>query len=429
MSLPRAPALLIGVVLLIAAAFARAEPAAADPADGALSLRDALAAALRSNPALRGFPYALKAQDGRIIQAGLRPNPELLFTAENVGGTGAVRGFTATEFTLSLSQAIELGARRERRIDAASAEREVVAAEQATRQLDVLAEVVRRYIETAADAGRLALSVDASRLAQATLTAVNQRVHAAKSPLAEGARAQIALARARLEEAQAQRRLDAERQRLAALWGDEAPRFTRVSADLYALPATADFAALAERVQHNPELTQFLSEARLRDAELRLATAKRSGDLVLGAGVRRLQAGGDEALVFSAAIPLPWHDRNQGGIIEARALRERVELDRDAAALRLKSELYGLYQDLQQARSEAEALANDLLPQAEAALKQTEYAYQRGRYSYLEWADAQRELLALRRSRLDACADYHRLLAEIERLTGEPLAQAAVPAP
>ncbi|MCK9192306.1 MAG: TolC family protein [Nevskia sp.] len=433
MSLFRAAARVGGAsLLLIAAAVLAAPEAAAAPpepaaADSELSLHDALAATLARNPELRSFVYELKAQDGRAAQAAVRPNPELAFTAENFAGTGAVRGFTATEFTLSLSQLIELGDKRRRRLALAGAERSAIEAERATRQLDVLADVVRRYIETAADQERQTLAQRARQLAQDTLTAVEARVKAARAPLAEGSRARITFARAALDEAQAERRLRADRSQLAALWGDEEPRFTRVTADLYAQPALAPFADLAERLSRNPDLVRFVSAARVRDAELQLAIAKRAPDVQLGAGVRRLQAGNDAALVFSASIPLPFRDRNQGAIAEAQARREQVEVEQSAAALRVRTALFGLYQELLQARAESTDLSREILPQAEEALKQTEYAYQRGRYSYLEWVDAQRELLSIQQKRIDAAADAARLLAEIERLTGEPLAARAEP--
>jgi len=398
-----------------------AATAAAAP-DSPLRLRDALDAALQHNPELRGFSYALKAQDGRAAQAALRANPELGFTAENFAGTGAVRGFTATEFTLTLSQVIDLGGQRARRIDVASAERGALEAEQAARQLDLAADVVRRFIDVVAEQERGALADEALKLARTTRDTVVARVKAARAPLAEGDRAQILVARAELEAALARRKLDTARGQLAALWGDAQPQFERVAADLYAVPAPRPFADLVARLDANPELARYVSEARLRDAELRLAIARRTPDLQLGAGVRRLQDGNDTALVFSATIPLPFRDRNQGAIAEAQAQRARVETDRDAARLRVQTELYGLYQELLQARDESAALTRDVLPLAEDALKQTEYAYQRGRYSYLEWVDAQRELLDVERRRIEAAAESQRLLAEIERLTAEPLA-------
>ena len=57
----------------------------------------------------------------------------------------------------------------------------------------------------------------------------------------------------------------------------------------------------------------------------------------------------------------------------------------------------------------------------EAALEQSRYAYERGRYGYLEWVAAQRELLDMRRALLRAAAELHQFRIEIERLTGTAL--------
>ncbi len=402
--------------MLVAALLA----AAAEPAPE-LGLRDAIRAALAGNPELRNFAYAFKAQDGQAAQAAVRPNPQLDFQAEDFLGSGQSRGFTGAEFSLSLSQTIELGDKRRRRIEVASEERRIIEAERGLRQLDVIAEVARRFIGVAADQERVALGARAVQLAMATRDEVQKRVDAARSPLAEASRAGIQLARARLDQTEVQRQLAADRQRLASLWGDREPSFARVSAALYRLPAVADFELLRERLERNPDLGRYLSEARLRDAEVRLALAAGVQNLTLEAGLRRTQQGGDEALLFGATLPLGVNDRNAGNIATARAARERVDGERAALALRLNSELYGLYQQLAQARAEVEGLEQEILPRAHEALEQAEYAWQRGRYGYLEWVDVQRELLAVERQHIDAAERYHLTLNEIERLTGEAL--------
>jgi cobalt-zinc-cadmium efflux system outer membrane protein len=80
-----------------------------------------------------------------------------------------------------------------------------------------------------------------------------------------------------------------------------------------------------------------------------------------------------------------------------------------------------LYQQLLASRTGLQ-LRKDALPQAQQALDQTQYGYERGRFSYLELATAQQDLLDLRAALIEAAADYHRELAEIERLTNEPVA-------
>jgi cobalt-zinc-cadmium efflux system outer membrane protein len=66
-------------------------------------------------------------------------------------------------------------------------------------------------------------------------------------------------------------------------------------------------------------------------------------------------------------------------------------------------------------------LRSEAVIQAQAALAQTRDGYERGRFSYLELAAAQEELLDLERASIEAAAEYHRLQAEIERLTGESI--------
>ena len=65
-----------------------------------------------------------------------------------------------------------------------------------------------------------------------------------------------------------------------------------------------------------------------------------------------------------------------------------------------------------------------VLPEMEAALEATRVAFEQGRYSFLEWVDAQRALIDVERALIEASASAHLYLAEIERLTGEPLSPA-----
>jgi cobalt-zinc-cadmium efflux system outer membrane protein len=394
------------------------------PAAPPLTLAHAVAAALEGHPDLQGRPYALRAAEGRIAQAGLRPNPELSVEFENFAGSGAAQGADALEATLSLSQVIEFGDKRGRRIGVASAERESLVLEQEARQLDVLAEVARRFIAVVAAQEQLSLARQVETLAQNTLNAMDRRVQAARSPEAERSRATIARIRARLDRQRSEQTLQSARLQLAALWGAGDWQVGEAQADLYAIPTMEPFAALTNRIQRNPDLLRLATEGRLREAELRLAQAQGRPNLQVGAGVRRLEESGDAAFVAALSIPLPMFDRNQGAIAEAQARSELTAAQRKAAEARARSTLNALHQEFVVARQEAEALREEVIPQAERALAQTESVFTRGRYSYLELVNAQRELMDARRAAIDAAADAHRLVAELERLTAEPLTAA-----
>jgi len=404
-----------------AAVAAMAEDADASRPRGSLVLEDAVELAIRRNPDLAASAYELDAARARVTQAGLRPNPELSAEFENFAGSGETQGTDSLETTLSLGQVIELGGKRRLRVGAAEAGLGLVDIEQRARQLDVLAAVTTRFVDVVAAQERLRLANESREIAQGTLDAISVRVTAGRTPEAERSRARIALLRADLDAKQLGGELRGARLALASLWADPEPAFTTAEAALFTLPEVVPLGELASRIERNPDIVRFASEARLRDAELELARAQARPDLALGLGVRQLSASDDTAIVAGFSIPLPFSNRNQGAIREAEVRRVQSDAQREATLIRVRAGLFALHQQMTTARERVTVLRGDALPQARAALDQTQAGYDRGRFSFLELAAAQQDLLAVQASAIDAAADYHRLLAEIERLTSEPL--------
>jgi len=389
--------------------------------DKPLTLREAIEAALKNNPDLKTFGFSLRAQDARLDSAKLRPSPELSVDVENFLGSGDTKGFDAAEVTFALSQVIELGNKRAQRLAFAQSGRDVLTVQQQAAQLDVLAEVNRRFIHVAGDQAQLELTRQATELARSTVDAVKRRVNAAKSPDVELYRANVQLTRAEIELRHAEHELLASRRKLAAMWGEPEAQFGPVQADLYALPAPATFDNLIERLKLSPDFTLFANEARLRDAEIRLAETRHRPDFQLSAGVRRLQESKDNAFVFGFSIPLFPGRQSAPAIAEARALRQQVDADRDAAFIKARAEIFDLYQELQHSINEVTILRRDVLPQIQKALQETQYAYDRGRYSFLELVDGQRAYIEIQRALIESATSAQNLQSEIERLTGEPL--------
>ena len=394
-----------------------------------LTLAEAIELALERNPDLRATRYELTAAQGRITQAGLRINPALDLELENFAGSGDVHGLGALETTLSVSQVIELGDKRNLRIAVAESDWNVIVQEQRARELDVLSEVARSFIAVTAAQERQRFAQEATALARRTLDALTERVDAARSPIAEQSRARIALTRAMLEEQRVGSELRAARASLVSLWGDDEPQFSRANADLFRFDELRPFEALFAAVQLTPDFLAFASEARLREAELRLAQARARPNIAVSLGLRRLEDGDDMALVAGFSKELAVRDRNQGAIFEARARVAQTEAAQRAALTRVRAALFSVYQEMSAAQSLAETLRNEAVPQAQTALAQVQAGYDVGRFSFLELATAQQELLELQAAAIDAAADYHSLKADLERLTSEPLSNTDPEAP
>src|SRR5688572_1579358 len=397
---------------------------AAPAASQTLTLASAIEQTLARNPELRVYAPRLAATRAQADVAALRAPLELQAEVQDAFGTGRASGFDIAETTFALSQVIELGNKRELRTEAATAGTALTVAERSAAELDVLAEVTRRFIHVAADQEHLALTMRATALAEDNVTAAAARVSAARAPDVELRRARITRARVGVEQEHAEHELLTSRRKLAAMWGDNDAEFDRVGADLYTLPPSEGYEALVARLATNPDFERFASEERLRDAELRVAEAHARTDLTWRAGVRLLSETNDEALLFGVTMPLRAARRAGGEIAAARAQREQTAAERDAHRVRAEAQLFELFQELRHSITEADMLRTSVLPEMEAALEATRYAFERGRYSYLEWVDAQRELVDVQRALIDASTNAHLYRTEIERLTGEPLAGA-----
>ena len=110
-----------------------------------LSLEEAVRLATRDNPGLRATQLELRATRANEVTAALRPNPVADFSAEQLGG----RPFPATDaiptYTISISQLIETGGKRQRRVDSARAATSVSGYELADLRRQVVAQVKKAF--------------------------------------------------------------------------------------------------------------------------------------------------------------------------------------------------------------------------------------------------------------------------------------------
>lgn len=399
--------------------------------DGAarpLTLASAVQKTLADNPGLRLFPVRNAGLSGEAETQRQKPALALNADLENVAGTGDYSGVDRAELTLALASVIELGGKREARTGVAQARLDQLESERQVTALDLAGEATRRYVDVVAAQEQLALARDAGLLAEEALASVQQRANAGAAPEAEVLRAQAALSQMRLSVSTLQNDLHAKKVLLVSLWGDTQPGFDRVSGNLFDLGEAGDFESLYQRALNNPAIHHFAAETRLREVELRLAQAQTALDIQWSGGVRQLQDGDDTALVLGVSVPLFVGKRNAGAIRSAQAARDEVAVRREDAALKLRSQLFAAFENRRQALATVQVLQGEVIPLLTRAQAETRAAYERGRYSYLEWAGARNELVAARRVLIEAAAAALRYRTEIEQLTAEPLFAASTSA-
>jgi len=386
-----------------------------------LTLRQALALALLQNPELSAFTWEVRAAEARTLQVGLRPNPELGLEVENIAGTGAFQGGRSAETTLRLSQVIELGGKRARRLHVAALERDLAVWDYETKRVEVLTEVAQAFVEVLRAQERLAAEQDLVRLAEQVLATVAERVNAGKASPVEETKAGVALSTSRVALERARRELVATRQRLAATWGSSTPTFQHVEGAFETVAAPPSAEALAERILDNPDLARWGTELQQRQAAVDLAEAQKVPDLTASGGVRYLNEADTAALVFSFAVPLPVVHRNQGAILEAQHRLAKATEERRAVVVRVRAALATVYAALTAAFVEATTLREEIIPGARRVFEATSEGYRQGKFSLLEVLDAQRTLFEARAQYIEALAHYHKAVAEAERAIGGAL--------
>ncbi len=397
---------------------APSEMAVVEPS-GPVTLRDALALAMLHNPELRTYPYDLRAAEARVLQAGLRPNPELEIEVEEFAGSGERSDFDVAETTVQVGQPIELGGKRGKRVRLASLDKELVRWDYESGRLDVIRDVRQAFAAVLAAQDRVALAERLLDLSRQAYAAVAQRVEAGKDSPVDELRAGVVLSKSRIELQKAQKALTVARHNLAAAWGGVAASFERAVGDFYEVsplvpPAGNTVAAVAA----NPDVARWETQEQRQRAALRLEKARAVPDIMIGGGVQRFEQTDDSALVFALAVPIPLFDRNQGGIQQAIADLGKARRQYEAVQVRTLAALCEATGALAGAYDEVAILRDDVLPRARQAFEAAREGYQQGKFDYLYVLDTQRTLFETQAQYIDSVEAWHKAQAVVERLIG-----------
>lgn len=371
---------LLGVAAIAMAAFASA--ASAEP----VTLAEALARAGKSSPTLAAARADVAAAEGRAVQAGLRPNPELGLEVENFAGTGPFSGLGEAENTVTVGQRFELGGKRSARQRAAQAEVDVARLRLQVAGADLLQQVRNAYAEAYADARRLDLAREQFLRAENLQKVAVELVDAGREPPLRAMRARTATFEAvgRVRAAEA-KYLQSQRA-LAALWG---------GADDLPEPTGAADEALPEGIA-DPTTTL---DVRLAEAEVTVSIAvvgrERSlaqPDVTVTVGARQFRGTDDTALVVGASMPIGVFDRNQGNVAAANAERTGAEARRNAALAGAIRGTRDAQAALRTAESRLTFLRTRAEPEAVEAVRIAREGFSAGRFTLLDVLDAEEAL-------------------------------------
>ncbi len=386
-----------------------------------LTMREALARAIRYSPLLRAASAELDAKHAEAFQAGRLPNPEFEGEIENFAGSGEFQGFKSAETTIGLAQVIELGGKRIKRMEVADLGAALAAWDFEAVRLKVATQTAQLFIDVLAGQRRVVILGEFVELSQKFRDSVAERVKAGRVSAVEQQRADVELALAKVQLAEERARLDVFQRQLSLTWGSRQTDFGKAQGSLAMSNHLPDADRLSQYLSQHPDVARWTEEMAQREAIHRLAAAQAVPNLTVGGSVRRLDETQDTAAVARVGIELPVFDRNRGNVEAAGRRIAQSEYQRQAARNALTSRFIAAYGLLQASEAKLRALQREVIPAAEKANEATDQGYREGKFDLLRVLDAQRSLIQARLDLVNTRAEFHKAKTRVEALVGRGL--------
>ena len=395
---------------------APARPFAQTPVS-TLTLDEAMSLAGATNPTVRAKEFEVQAVGANEVTAALRPNPSANFLAEQFGGGSVAQ----TQYTFNVGQPIELGGKRQRRIDSAKAATKVTGLELADLRRQLIFQVKKSFSD-------ILVAREALALTEQNLTALDelervQRLRAEKGDISGLELLRIEVERFAFERdaADARQALGAAKVALRTAVGQErvAEQFEVVGELTFPVVARSRSELYRMALDARPDLRAAQAAREKARADISLAKANAWGDVTPQIEYQRI--GPDNTIGFGFSLPIKLFDRNQGEIARTQAEAKRAEATREALLAQALAEVDLALAAVTTERAKVSLLRDTYLPKIKQARDTVEFAYQRGGVTLLDYLDAQRNYREKSLEYFRSLGNYHTAIYQLESAIGGPL--------
>lgn len=348
---------------------------------------------------------------GDLVQAGLLPNPEVIYFFP----------VTHKPYKYALEVPIEAFWLRPIRVRAAVRESARACDRLTQTALDLIRDVRLAYADLLLARGQVQVAEESVRIRGETDRLAEARLKAGDIGVQDAATARIDYLRAEQDLWCVRFEVSVAEERLRNLMGIGTDR-TPLKPDSPPAPSRTDLdaeALTAEAVTSRPDALAA-EEAVVAAAErLRLARVGWIRFLGLADASSGRNTGHELGPAFRVTLPI--FNWNQGTIARAEAELERAERQRLTVRNQIILDVHQSHFRYTQARAEFEVLDTKVRPEVEASIRRSEQAFREGNASYLLVLEATRQLLDNRLRGEQLRADLRRAWAELERSVGRRL--------
>lgn len=382
----------------------------------AFDVEGAVRHALEHNPDVLAAAADVSAATARQRQAALwlQANPQVEAAA---GPRDA--GHTTTDYSVSLSQEVEIGGQHAARGEAARAGLDAARARLAWRRVEVAAAVREAFGRVLAAQRHLEITRDGETAAQEAMDAAEKRFRAGDIARIEVNAARIERGRSARERGRAEQRAAAALSELQLLLALPPGETMAVRGELTG-PSTEPLEALpaliARAVRDRGDLVAARAELEGARAESALASRVRVPNPRFGVSFEHEEGAGVVQGVLG--FELPAFDRNQAGRGAAAARVVQAEQALHALELRAEQEVRLAHLAVQTAHEAASAYAGEIVEAMRENLDLASRAYQAKQIDFTQLLLIRRDSLEAQRGYVDTLAELNSARAELRRALG-----------
>ena len=393
----------------------------AHPADGGLTLDEAVALAVRTAPQVAAKQAAVDGAQAMNASAGRLPDPELVAGVENLPTNGPAAYSLGNDFMtmrkVGIMQSFPSGQKRDAQRQRAQASLVVADSEGAQARLEVAQGAAEAWVSVhAAEValqGLQELKPDLDLQAEASRAAVA----ADRATAYDAVSVQAAVAEVDDRVLQARRDVEVARTELRRWIGEGADRTLAPAPEFSHLPAGRE--EILATLHHHAELKAYDSRIAAAQSDVAVASADRHPNWSAELDYERRGAAFSDmvTLEFRVSLPLWPHERQDPVIRERKAAVRQLEAGRDAALKMHSAEVTQMLENWEAARARLELYERVRLPLAHQRSQLALASFRGGRMDLRSTLTSFTEEIELRRTYAELLASLGHSWAFLNYLT------------
>jgi cobalt-zinc-cadmium efflux system outer membrane protein len=380
----------------------------AQTAPRSITLADAVQIFLKQNLQLVAARYDIDTAEAEKLTARLRPNPELSVGFADLPLNLSGPFVREQTYSYGISQTIELGGKRGKRIDAANANSELARGQFQTVVWQLTNDLKKKFYTVLLAQSLLKLAEENQQTFAETIKHTAELYQFGEISGLDLKRLEVEKLKFDTDVANSEKDYEvAVRDLRFTLGGDYRAMDIEVAGALDYQPYEFSLSDLRDKsLAARPDLKAAQLSERAADASIRLQDAQRIPDVTLGAGVDQVPAG-TSTYTFGVSIPLPVHDRNQGERAKALIEKQKAQNQQQLLANQVVSDVDKALVAFESQKRRVELYRTGVLTKVDEIQTLTEVALKAGESSTLELLDAIR-------TRRDTLASYYQTLFDYE---------------